>query len=616
MESKEEKKEELSEGELVDDEEENADEPQSKKRKRQLSEAEGDDDGGGWEKPSKRHLKKKAKHKHREKGKQMEMKRASGGFPKAKDSILHTCQTELLHDLAQLANGNSVKEPAKLQNIKTDMFKELVSTLTVGTPVPVFNIPNLQELTEECKVVVVWLSTVSAKYYKESDSHFPRIKKLHPTVDFEILHPGTNKFVKLGLEAFMMSNSDGDGHAHTNGPEKGNAAETSVSVPPRSAYLFSLKELTAHEFPNPSDGEVDQMGRCVGDYVSVHDWPDADIKDLQEVVAVEEENREEESEGNPKMPLFAIDCEMVDTQNGSELARVSIVNEKLECVYDTFVKPEGVVLDYLTKYSGVTEEILKDVTTFLKDVQERLVEIIPPNAILVGHSLENDFHTMRFRHPFVIDTSCLFTPFATPTCKPALRKLSKELLVADIQTSEKGHSSIEDAMTCMKLVHMKLKYGTACKIAFNELTPSLFTNLQSRGCTTGIVDKESVIRLFGRSSSHPVNAKTDEEAVEKTKEVISLSKFTFVQLHGMEYLLKSDSSLTGEKQLEQAEVLDRLVMSLVEDCPSKTVVFVVFGSGDIRKVRSLQQQNFTDFNRLKKEVMCARTGHVVSFVVS
>ena len=606
-------KEDLSEGELVDEEGDNADEPQSKKRKMQLNEVE---DGGGWEKPSKKHLKKKGgkfKHKEREK-KQMESKRASGGFTKSKDGFLHACQTDLLCDLAELASGNIKEDARKMlpQNIKTAMFKELVSTLTVGTPVPVYSIPNLQELRDEHKVLVVWLSTVSAKYYKLSDSHFPRIKKLHPTVNFEILHPGNNKFVKLGLEAFMMSSSDGDDHARNNGSEKGNATESSERVPPRSAYLFSLKELTANEFPNPSDGEVDQMGRCVSDYVSVRDWPDCDIKHLPEVVAASAE----ESEGDSKMPLFAVDCEMVNTQNGSELARVSIVNEELECIYDRFVKPEGVVLDYLTKYSGVTEEILKDVTTSLTDVQEKLLEILPPNSILVGHSLENDFHTMRFRHPFVIDTSCLFTPFATPTCKPALRRLSRELLVTDIQNSENGHSSVEDAETCMKLVQLKLKGGASCKIAFNEITPSLFTDLQSQGITTGIVDKESVIRLFGRGSSHQVDAKTDEEAVEKVKEVVALSKFTFVQLHGMEYLLKSESDLTGEKQLEQAEVLDRQVVSLVEDCPSKTVVFVVFGSGDIRKVRNLQQQSFADYNHLKKEVMSARTGHVVSFVVS
>lgn len=54
----------------------------------------------------------------------------------------------------------------------------------------------------------------------------------------------------------------------------------------------------------------------------------------------------------------------------------------------------------------------------------------------------------------------------------------------------------------------------------------------------------------------------------------------------------------------------------MEGCPSKTVLFVVCGSCDIKKVRSLQQQEFTDFNQLKHEVMLARTGHVVGVVIN
>ena len=47
---------------------------------------------------------------------------------------------------------------------------------------------------------------------------------------------------------------------------------------------------------------------------------------------------------------LAIDCEMVGTLDGysqsSNLARVSVVNEFGHCVYDKFVKPTEVVIDY------------------------------------------------------------------------------------------------------------------------------------------------------------------------------------------------------------------------------------------------------------------------------
>ena len=603
----------LSEGEVVDDEDDDeclkatdaTAEPESKRRKVQSS---GNEDGSGWETLTKRQMKKMAKKKHREKKKYQEKedKYAASISPKSQGKLLNTWQSEVLQHLTDLIEGKEIKQPFML-SIKTALFQEIISSLVLGTPVPVFNIPGFDKVREDHKVVVVWLSMVSATYFNSSPAHFPRLKKLNPTLHFELQHPGTNRFVKLGLETFMMSS---DNHAQTNnGSNSRNAADPPSTIPLRASYLFSLKSLTDNEFPNPSQGEVDQLGRCVGDYVSVREWPGCDVEDLPEVKAGLS------GEGS-QMPLFAIDCEMVETQNGSELARVSIINEELECIYDTFVKPDCPVVDYRTKYSGITESTLEDVTTTLKDVQEKLAELLPPNSILVGHSLENDFHSMKFRHPLVIDTSCLFTPFSTPTCKPALRKLSKELLDTDIQSSDKGHDSIEDAATCMKLVLLKLKSGASCKISFNEFTPSLLTDFRTKGCATGIVDKESVVRLFGKGSSHSVGVKTDEEAVEKSKEIISLSKFTFIQLHGMEYALKSEANASVEKQLETAEILDKLVMDLVGECPSKTIVFVVLGSGDIRKVRSLQQQDFTDFSRLKKEVLCARTGRVIGFLVN
>ena len=46
---------------------------------------------------------------------------------------------------------------------------------------------------------------------------------------------------------------------------------------------------------------------------------------------------------------FAMDCEMVTTEDGSTLARVSVVNEKCEVVYDTLVMPEKKITDYLTQ---------------------------------------------------------------------------------------------------------------------------------------------------------------------------------------------------------------------------------------------------------------------------
>lgn len=575
-------------------------EPEVKKQKHKESK-----DGGEWQTPTPRQLKKMMKKKRREKRKHQELedKYAStmATAQSSSSTSLNARQTDVLRSLVRIASGE-VTNRATVQKLKTALFQNVISHLVMGHPLLSEPLDGLDELKSDYRIVVIWLSMISADYFKNSPDHFPKVKSLSPCVVFDIEHPGSSRFVKLGLESFMMLPTSEDNPLPT--------PPTSDAKPPEYwEYLLSLDQLTDNDFPNPSQGNNDQLGRHVEEYVSVIDWPStSEITATPQVSAVRE--------GTEEMPMFAIDCEMVETENGSELARVSIVSDALECVYDEYVKPGCPVRDYRTRYSGISKSTLEGVTTTLKEVQEKLPTLIPSNSILIGHSLENDFHAMKFKHPFVIDTSLIFTSLATPTNKPGLRRLSKELLVADIQNTEKGHDSVEDATTCMKLVQLKLRDGAACKISFNEITPSIFTEYRTHGATTGIVDKDSVVRLFGKGSTHSVEVKTDKEAVKESIKMIPLSKFTFIQFHDMENLLKSSVTLDDEKRLEMANVMDDHVIQVVENCPPKTVLFITCGSSDIRKVRSLQQQEYVDFLQLKKQVMLARTGCVVGLLVN
>ena len=49
----------------------------------------------------------------------------------------------------------------------------------------------------------------------------------------------------------------------------------------------------------------------------------------------------------------------------------------------------------LYRYSGITEDMLKNVTTTLADVQKRLIDLFPSDAILLGHSFENDLRALK-----------------------------------------------------------------------------------------------------------------------------------------------------------------------------------------------------------------------------
>lgn len=178
--------------------------------------------------------------------------------------------------------------------------------------------------------------------------------------------------------------------------------------------------------------------------------------------------------------LLAIDCEMVWTASGLTLARLSVVNEARELLYDTFVQPSEPITDYNTRFSGITPALLDGVTTTLEDAREKLMSFFQPETVLVGHSLENDLRTLKVRAPSlsllavfagahaavrqlfhgrVIDTALLFHHSRGPPFKPSLRWLAEKHLGQSIQTSEAGHDSIEDARTAMSLVLLKLEKG-------------------------------------------------------------------------------------------------------------------------------------------------------------
>ena len=66
------------------------------------------------------------------------------------------------------------------------------------------------------------------------------------------------------------------------------------------------------------------------------------------------------------------------------------VTEDAQVVYDTLVKPRSEIVNYVTKYSGITADMMKDVTTTRADVQARLMALASRDDILIGHSLEKE----------------------------------------------------------------------------------------------------------------------------------------------------------------------------------------------------------------------------------
>uniref|UniRef100_A0A915N0K7 Exonuclease domain-containing protein n=1 Tax=Meloidogyne javanica TaxID=6303 RepID=A0A915N0K7_MELJA len=163
-------------------------------------------------------------------------------------------------------------------------------------------------------------------------------------------------------------------------------------------------------------------------------------------------------------PIFTFDCEMCQTSiQQLELTRIS-VNEDGETVMDELVKPHNKIINYITFKSGITEKMLLNVF----DIQHRLCTLLPADAILCGHSLENDLRALQLSHPYCIDTSLLFNFSGRLHIRSGLKALSKIFLNEDIQDSSKGHCSLQDALATWKLLKLKIEKGYEISLLFRE----------------------------------------------------------------------------------------------------------------------------------------------------
>ncbi|XP_069574175.1 RNA exonuclease 1 homolog [Brachyistius frenatus] len=161
--------------------------------------------------------------------------------------------------------------------------------------------------------------------------------------------------------------------------------------------------------------------------------------------------------------VFALDCEMCYTRQGLELTRVTVIDSEMKVVYDTFVKPESKVVDYNTRFSGVTEEDLENTTITLRDVQAVLLCMFSAESILIGHSLESDLLALKLIHSSVVDTAIVFPHRLGLPYKRALRNLMADHLKRIIQDNVEGHDSSEDASACMELMFWKIKEDAKVK---------------------------------------------------------------------------------------------------------------------------------------------------------
>ncbi|CAD8126322.1 unnamed protein product [Paramecium sonneborni] len=193
-----------------------------------------------------------------------------------------------------------------------------------------------------------------------------------------------------------------------------------------------------------------------------------------------------------RMNIFAIDCEMVQTENKLELARVSIVDYNYQVVLDILVKPQTKILDYNTRYSGITEDMLSNVTVTLSEAQKIVKSILDKDSILIGHSLENDLNALQIMHYKCVDTSVLY--MTESNRKLSLKNLAYKYLNLSIQKDT--HDSNEDAKIALSLAKLRIEildhFSSALFTQQNQAVPDVLIQLKKLGGIHLVESKQEV----------------------------------------------------------------------------------------------------------------------------
>ncbi|KAF9067519.1 hypothetical protein BDP27DRAFT_1328740 [Rhodocollybia butyracea] len=324
-------------------------------------------------------------------------------------------------------------------------------------------------------------------------------------------------------------------------------------TPNPSEYILNVEQMIENEYPIPSYmADVD------------NERPPGWVETPQEP--------QQDGLSQARRKVYGIDCEMCTTEDGQELTRVCMIDYDTQLVvYDRLVKPAKPVIDYLTRWSGITAEALATATTTFSEAQAYVLKLLNPvssftpkpnpfstqkstsaspsspplTPILLGHSLESDLKALRIAHSFCVDTALIYSHPRGRPLKPGLAWLTKKWCGREIQIrGEGGHDPEEDARATMELVRKKVENGREfgefkadMEGLFERIGRAVKRSSWAAGTggekiRTAVIDHGNPGMMHGSKASTCLGCKDDEEVVKNYVDVVDSHDFVFVRLMG------------------------------------------------------------------------------------
>lgn len=287
--------------------------------------------------------------------------------------------------------------------------------------------------------------------------------------------------------------------------------------------------------------------------------------------------------------IIAIDCEMIETKIGSELARLSVVDENGNTLIDQFFKPKNEVVDYRTQFSGITEETLSQITTPPEEALQILAKFASKNTIIAGHSLENDLRALKLIHLRCIDTALLYLSETNYVKKPSLILLySKHIKKPFRQNSQNGHDSTEDAKAAMELVKYLLIDPKEYEKTQNKL-PDLISEIIRKHGPIFYTGWEKNIDFKPQESLKIKGTKSDEDCYSELFENIQQFDFNVAHFYGLSDIdpIHEDKNV----EIEKIEKYNKLLGDIIRNLPKRTILIVYAPNGNLNRLKSETETN-------------------------